>query len=405
MEHFIPGDSGEAEANPGLRRPDYENTGNGSELRRQGEAYTGNGSEPEYRELRSERRSKNIKPGKNETTTKTQKGKGRGGIVAFLISLVFILLSVIFCFMWFVLLPSESVDPLTPETEIQIVEPTVEELESRGWIPSDKIKKYAEEFNLNTEFLSRIFTDKIIYKDGGRIYYSNINPDYKRHTYDWRTLVWDNKRPSYVHSSGSVALLGIDVSRYQTDIDWKKVAADGISFAMIRLGYRGYSTGAIVMDEYFEANIKQAQEAGVKTGIYFFSQAINEDEAREEADTIITAIKPYNVTFPIVFDMEEISGNAARVDNLDKNQVSGIAAAFCERVKASGYTPMIYANPKWFVAKMNLDQLEDYEKWLAQYYTTPSYPYAFSIWQYSDSGKVDGIKGNVDMNLSFVDYQ
>jgi GH25 family lysozyme M1 (1,4-beta-N-acetylmuramidase) len=292
--------------------------------------------------------------------------------------------------------------------------PPEEEMESRGWLSADKIKRFAEEYNINTEFLSRLFSNKIIYKEDGKILYADVDPNLRKHPYDWNSLSWEKQRPVYAGSASlgapdgtpgsGQALLGIDVSRYQGEIDWAKVAGDGISFAMIRAGYRGYGTGKVTLDEYFEANAQGAAAAGVKIGLYFFSQAITEEEAVEEAEFILGNMSGFSVRFPVVFDMEEISGESARTDALTPAQVTRIAAAFCERIRQAGYIPMIYANPKWFVSRMELEKLEAYDKWLAQYYKLPAYPYQFSIWQFSSTGSVAGIKGNVDMNLSFADY-
>jgi GH25 family lysozyme M1 (1,4-beta-N-acetylmuramidase) len=309
--------------------------------------------------------------------------------------------------MWFVVAPaSETVHIISPgtinEEDVQHLEPTEEELISKGWIPSDLIKKYAEEFSINTEFLSKIFTDRIIYKSGGKIVYAGINPNLNKHPYDWQSLIWNSNRPEYNTTTHS-ALLGIDVSKYQSEINWDEVAQDGIDFAIIRLGYRGYSSGALVMDEYFQANIKGAQNVGIKIGVYFFSQAINRAEAIEEAEYILAEIKDYNVTLPIVFDMEEVSGTVARTDDLSAEQVTEIMTAFCKRIKQAGHTPVIYGNSKWFVSRMNLEKLEDYEKWIAQYFKVPAFPYNFSIWQFTDSGTVKGINGKVDMDLVFIE--
>jgi GH25 family lysozyme M1 (1,4-beta-N-acetylmuramidase) len=234
----------------------------------------------------------------------------------------------------------------------------------------------------------------------------------RTHAYNWDSLWWDERRPHYAAADAegetaaepSEALFVVDVSSYQVDIDWAKAAADGVAFAIVRMGYRGYDTGKLVVDEFFDANMRGASDAGVRVGVYFFSQAVNEAEAVEEAEMALTGIAPYNVTFPIVFDIEEISGQKARTDALTAREVTDIAIAFCERVAAAGYTPMIYANPKWFVSRMELDRLEPYAKWLAQYYKTPAYPYAFSIWQFTSSGSVAGIKGNVDLDLAFESF-
>jgi GH25 family lysozyme M1 (1,4-beta-N-acetylmuramidase) len=303
-------------------------------------------------------------------------------------------------------------DAQTLPSDDAAAELTDEEIAARGWIPADLLKRYAEEYNINTEFLSRLFPGKIIYKQAGKIIYENIDPNLQRHAHDWDSLWWDERRPHYeAADAGSEtagepaeALFGVDVSRYQGDIDWSKAAADGVAFAIIRMGYRGYDTGKLVTDEFFDANMRGALSAGLRVGTYFFSQAVNAAEAVEEAEMVLAGIAPYNVTFPVVFDIEEISGQNARTDALTAAEVTDVAIAFCERIAAAGYTPMIYANPKWFVSRMELGRLESYAKWLAQYYKTPAYPYAFSLWQFSSSGSIAGIKGNVDLNLAFESF-
>ncbi|MDR2156689.1 MAG: Lyzozyme M1 (1,4-beta-N-acetylmuramidase) [Clostridiales Family XIII bacterium] len=285
--------------------------------------------------------------------------------------------------------------------------PSDEEIASKGWISPEIIKRYAKEYNVGTEFLSRIFPGKIVYKQGGEILYEDTDPNLAKHPYDWGRLYWDGRRPYYggeseEDGSRTEALFGVDVSRHQGEIDWKRAAADGVSFAMIRAGYRGYDTGRLLTDECFEQNMRGASDAGVKIGVYLFSQAVNETEAIEEAELVLANIAPYKVDFPVVFDIEEIGGQSARTDALSNEEITDIAIAFCERIGQAGYTPMIYANPKWFVSRMTLSELEPYDKWLAQYYRIPAYPYAFSIWQFTDSGAVDGINGNVDLNLAFV---
>ncbi|MDR1573401.1 MAG: hypothetical protein LBS24_03770 [Clostridiales Family XIII bacterium] len=350
---------------------------------------------------------------RDEMQTKKKRG---GGVQSVLLIIVIILLAVQLCFLFYGWLTDKvqnGYDAQTlPPVDPPAAELTDEEIAARGWISPDLLKRYAEEYNINTEFLSRVFPGKIIYKQGGKILYENINPNLRKHSYNWDFLWWDERRPHYAAAGAegetagepSEALFGIDVSRYQGDIDWTKAAADGVAFAIIRMGYRGYDTGKLVTDEYFEANMRGALNAGVRVGTYFFSQAVNEAEAVEEAETVLAGIAPYTVSFPIVFDIEEISGQSARTDALTATEVTNIAIAFCERIAAAGYTPMIYANPKWFVSRMELERLEPYAKWLAQYYKTPAYPYAFSVWQFSSTGSVAGIKGNVDLDIAFTPF-
>ncbi|MPM72666.1 hypothetical protein SDC9_119642 [bioreactor metagenome] len=160
----------------------------------------------------------------------------------------------------------------------------------------------------------------------------------------------------------------------------------------------------INQDDYFPQNASEATANGLDIGVYFFSQATTVDEAVEEAEFVLKTIEDYDITYPIIFDMEDISGADTRIDSLSSADVTAITIAFCEKIAVAGYTPMIYGNSHWFFAKLELDQVLEYDKWYAQYSTWPYYPYEFSIWQYSNTGTVAGIEGNVDRNISFVDY-
>lgn len=197
---------------------------------------------------------------------------------------------------------------------------------------------------------------------------------------------------------------GIDVSKFQGDIDWKKVKEDDVEYAFIRVGYRGYgSSGKLVTDETFEDNIKGATSNGVDVGVYFFSQAVNEEEAVEEANYVLEAIKGYDVTYPVVIDIEEVTDSDARTADMTKEQWTKNCIAFCETIKAAGYTPMIYGNLKTFFIMLDMEQITMYDKWFAQYDTEIYFPYEFKIWQYSESGKVNGISEDVDLNVSFYE--
>lgn len=197
---------------------------------------------------------------------------------------------------------------------------------------------------------------------------------------------------------------GIDVSKFQGDIDWTSVKDDGVEYAFIRMGYRGYgSAGKLVTDETFEKNIEGAIANGVDVGVYFFSQAVNEEEAIEEANYVLDAIEGYDVTYPVVIDIEEVTDSDARTADMTKEQWTRNCIAFCETIKAAGYTPMIYGNLKTFFIMLDMEQLTMYDKWFAQYDTTVYFPYEFKIWQYSESGTVNGISTDVDLNVSFYE--
>ena len=198
------------------------------------------------------------------------------------------------------------------------------------------------------------------------------------------------------------ARMGIDVSAYQGEVDWKKVAASGVEFVMIRCGYRGYSRGVITADAKFEQNIQGALDAGLEVGVYFFSQAVNTWEAREEAEFTLECIEGYDVTYPVAFDWETIAGsNDARTNGMEGSKITNCAGAFCDVVAEAGYDSVIYFNQDLGYLGYDLDALKDYTFWLAEYNETPSFYYHFDLWQYTHKGTVPGIEGNVDLNLDF----
>lgn len=206
-------------------------------------------------------------------------------------------------------------------------------------------------------------------------------------------------RVSY-EKDGKRARTGIDVSAYQGEIDWRLVAADGVEFAILRLGYRGYTEGGLFMDQTFEANLRGALDAGLDVGVYFFSQAITPEEAEAEAAFVLNAIGDHNVAYPITFDWESISpGNSARTDGLDNDTLTQCANAFCAKIRGAGYTPAVYFNQTQGYLRYDLRELTGYTLWLAEYDSDPDFYYHFDLWQYSHTGRVNGIQGDVDMDL------
>jgi len=208
----------------------------------------------------------------------------------------------------------------------------------------------------------------------------------------------ENLTKSY--QDGNVnAKLGIDISKFQGNVDFAQVKAAGVEFVILRLGIRGYTSGELKMDERFEEYVSGAQENGLKVGVYFFSQAVNEAEAVEEAKYVLKAIEGKGISMPVVFDTEPILYDSARTDNLTSNQLTAITRAFMEEIKSAGYTPMIYANSKRLCRVLHLDKLTEYPVWLADYRDVPDYPYSFKMWQFTEKGSVPGIEGNVDIDL------
>ena len=175
----------------------------------------------------------------------------------------------------------------------------------------------------------------------------------------------------------------------------------GVEFASIRVGYRGSTAGQIYTDEYFEKNIAGATAAGLKVGVYFYSQAINAEEAAEEAAFVLNAIRPYKVTFPVVFDWEIVGGSDARTYTVSRAVLCESAKTFCSAVEDAGYDAMIYFTQYLGYRKYILRQLSDYEFWYAEYEAKPRIVFNFDMWQYSSTGSVNGIDGDVDLNIYF----
>lgn len=243
-------------------------------------------------------------------------------------------------------------------------------------------------------------TGDYFYFGGKKVY---VVEELPKSTYD-NSLFQVNENGFLTYDSDEYTCkIGIDVSRYQENINWAAVKGAGVQFAMLRLGYRGYGTGALVMDPYFQQNIQGAQANGIEVGVYFFSQAITPEEGAEEARFCLNALKGYHITYPIVFDWESYDSSLEpRTDGLDDKILTQCAVAFCEEVEAAGYQSMVYSNLTYFYLHFDLNQLVDYPLWLAQYNSRPSFYYHFDMWQYSGTGKVPGIDGNVDLNIHFI---
>lgn len=195
---------------------------------------------------------------------------------------------------------------------------------------------------------------------------------------------------------------GIDVSKWNGKIDWNAVAQAGIDFAIIRAGNRGSSKGNLIEDPRFKENIQGATKAGIKVGVYIYSQAITEAEAIEEASMALTLVQGYKLQLPIYFDTEHIDGG--RANSLNPSQRTAIAKAFCETVRNAGYMPGIYSNYYWLRDNLKMSQLDIYSVWVAHYKETCGYPGKYDMWQYTSKGRVPGINGDVDLNISYVGY-
>ena len=192
----------------------------------------------------------------------------------------------------------------------------------------------------------------------------------------------------------------IDVSSHNGEIDWNKVEESGVDGAMIRLGYRGYGDATIVEDECFQKNIAGAKNAGLKVGVYFFSQATTPEEAIEEAEYVTEKIWGRGVSLPVAFDMEPFMGNE-RFLNHDIKSKTEMADAFLKVISKFGYEPILYGNPTWLTNDVDISKLTEYPIWLAHYTYSTEWPYMFRMWQFTSQGRVNGISGDVDLNIIF----
>lgn len=228
-----------------------------------------------------------------------------------------------------------------------------------------------------------------------------------KNSYNTENFGLDNGFMAYFDENGNkISHLGIDISYHVDKVDWDELAASDVEFVILRCGYRGYSEGGLVKDEKFEEYAAEANRVGLKLGVYFFTQSITVEEALEEAEFVLDLIKDYNIEYPVALDTEKISDSDARTNTADISDElrSEMAIAFCERIKEEGYYPIIYSSENWMRRDMNLEMLNQYDFWAAQYQEENDFLYDFTIWQYTDSGSVPGIDCNVDMDISMVDY-
>ncbi len=295
----------------------------------------------------------------------------------------------------------EDVQPDMDETDIaQLMQSKEAEVEQSI---KDRMKELVtSEDGSPLKMLRSFFPENLIYNFENEYVFAPVLDGVNKHSLlDENFIKTEDGLMQYAENGTVTSHAGIDVSKYQGDIDWTAVKEDGIEYAFIRLGIRGYESGKIVLDEFYDDNMKGANSAGVKAGVYFFTQAVNVEEAKEEAEFVIQNLADYDVACPVVFDVERIAGGKGRADQISKEERTAVTIAFCEAVKAAGYTPMIYGNVVCFTQLLDMTQLNDYEKWYAFYDDYMYMPYDVSCWQYTEKGQVNGISNNVDLNISF----
>ncbi len=241
--------------------------------------------------------------------------------------------------------------------------------------------------------------------NSGKKTYYEIIKDIDKNDYDFENSFINENGFAVYKDSKRESIKGVDLSKYNGTVDFNKLKEAGIGFAMLRLGSRGYGTGKIALDEKFVEYAQNAQLSGIQIGAYFYSQAINETEAMEEANYIVGAVSGFNVKYPIAIDIERVEGDDARTDKLTNEERTKIVKTFCDAVKGYGYKPIIYASKEMLVADLDLKELADYDVWLSDDKMPTDYPYRFSMWQFDKKGRIDGITGDIDLDISFLDYE
>lgn len=233
-----------------------------------------------------------------------------------------------------------------------------------------------------------------------------ISPYLTKNTYDFRNLSENANLRKYTDNGKKISYVGVDISKHNGKVNFNSIKAAGVDYVMLRLGARGYSTGQISLDDNFVENMEAAIEAGLDIGVYFYSQAVSQEEVMQEVNFVVQNLEPYraHITYPVAFDMENVPNDKARIDGLSRDDKTTIAAAFLSGVQIAGYAPMLYGNKEWLIKNIDLAKLQDYDIWLSQEQDVPDYPYQFAMWQYTTTGVLNGVTGDASLNLCFVSY-
>lgn len=233
-----------------------------------------------------------------------------------------------------------------------------------------------------------------------------ISPYLTKNTLDFTKMEDKAGLKRYMENGRKTSYVGVDISKHTGSVSFPRIKAAGIDYVMIRLGSRGYSTGQITLDENFKENIEGAIEAQLDIGVYFYSQAITQDEAIQEANFVVQNLEPYRgkVKYPVAFNMGFVSNDTSRIEGLGREDKTNITISFLEAVKAAGYVPMVYGDKEWFLKEVDLSKLQDYDVWLSQEEDIPDYPYRYAMWQYDTDGILNGIDGGADLNICFIGY-
>ncbi len=300
--------------------------------------------------------------------------------------------------------------PVEDGAEIEKDEDAPEETTKSTW--EEKAEKEREEYEQREkeqeEQLDPSLDGKhtLVKTPDGKEEWVLISPYLTKNTYDYTNLEEKAGLKRYLENGKKISYVGADISKDNGTVDFGRLKTAGVDYVMIRLGGRGYSTGQITLDEKFKENIEGAIAQGLGVGVYFYSQAVNQDEAVQEANFIIQNLEPYrgSIKYPVAFDMEFVANDEARIDGLSREDRTNVALSFLEGIKAAGYVPMIYGDKEWLIKEIDLAKLQSYDVWLAQEADIPDYPYQYAMWQYTSDGVVNGIDGKANLDICFVGY-
>ncbi len=340
-----------------------------------------------------------------------RKGKSASFEVLFAFVLIWAVLVTLFC-VYLVLFEGGFQEKLQNQHDTSSVNVTSEELELKLITAKEEARaEFLQELkdkmltgNGSVSMLRDFFPEEIIYLKDGEYKFYPISDTLKKNPYTNISFRQEEETKilEAFEDSKSVSRFGIDVSKHNGEINWDIVGKTEVSFAFIRLGYRGYGTGKLALDDQYINNMEGIKQTGIDVGVYFFTQAISEEEAVEEAEFLLANIEDYNLDLPIVIDVEKLDVTDPRTKDLTVEERTDFCIAFCKRIEAEGYETIIYGNLITFMELLDITRLEEYKKWFAFYDNAEYYyPYDFDIWQYSESGLLDGVNEKVDFNVFF----
>ena len=268
----------------------------------------------------------------------------------------------------------------------------------------DYIRSEAESNNPSfSTVLRKLYPECVVYSGDGRFYFEPIDENIPKSKYARENYVTEETGFRYYdEGTERKTTLCIDVSSHQGAIDWPKVAGAGVTQVMIRAGYRGYGSGKMVEDEKVHANIAGARANNIEAGLYYFSQAVNETEIDEEVAALLDIARADGANGPIAIDVEKLDADTARGNVLSQEERTHLIIYFCEQVKQAGFEPVIYGNAYSLFHMLKYDDIKQYKVWYAFYSDFNYFPYNCYMWQYSSTGKVPGITGDVDLNVRYV---